>query len=135
MENLKGISLIPDSGDVFSWRNNVDDVFFVKSCYTKSSLVEEEDKWEKEVIKAVRQIWLTKVSSKIKNFVWRFLLNIIPIRYQLARKWMVHNSHEKVCACCFEEDGTVSHLYFDCRVCKKVQENMFVWLDMKEIFF
>lgn len=48
---------------------------------------------------------------------------------------MVHNSHEKVCACCFEEDGTVSHLYFDCRVSKKVQENMFVWLDMKEIFF
>lgn len=83
---MKGISLIPDSGDVFSWRNNVDDVFFVKSCYTKSSLVEEEDKWEKEVIKAVRHIWLTKVSSKIKNFVWRFLLDIIPIRYQLARK-------------------------------------------------
>lgn len=62
---LKGILLTADSVDVFRWRNNVDGEFFVKSCYLKLNLVAGED--EEEIIKAVRQVWISKVPSKIKK--------------------------------------------------------------------
>lgn len=84
---------------------------------------------------ALKQVWMTKVPSKIKFFVWKVLLGRIPTREQLAKRGMIHNSHEKIYACCFKGNESLSHLFFGYRVSKKVWEEVFIWLDMEDVDF
>lgn len=82
--------------------------------------MEDKDELDVETKRAKRRIWKTKITSKIKVFVWRMVFNTLPARDQLAKSEIIHNAHERIFVFCFEKDENLSHFFFQCIVNTKV---------------
>lgn len=56
-------------------------------------------------------VWGSKVPQKIKMFMWRVCLNILPVRENLRKKKVVPNA---ICPICQKEQETIEHALLLC---------------------
>ncbi|CAJ2656345.1 unnamed protein product [Trifolium pratense] len=90
---------------------------------------------DENVVKALQQLWLNDVPSKVSIFGWRLLLSRLPTRMALARKSILVNPHELCCIFCFEEQEELSHVLFNCSFSQKLWKRIFKWMNVDFISF
>ena len=62
-------------------------------------------------------IWSTKISPKVKLFLWRILSAALPVADQILRRGMSINPR---CQICGEEGESINHVLFNCSVARQV---------------
>ena len=95
MEDLEGMVW---SEEVDGWRLDDKGDFTVKSAYSRlEGLVLREDRWwdeQKEVFKA---LWENKAPSKVVAFAWKYLLDRIPSKGNLALRNVLPTEGSMLC--------------------------------------
>lgn len=117
---LRDTVITPFVTNKYVWTPSVDETFSFISCYATLCVTKVNDQCDAATFEAVSRIWKRNVSSKIKVFTWRLMFNRIPTQDQLATRVILINSHDKVCAICFEVDETLINLFFHCKFGVKV---------------
>ncbi len=64
-----------------------------------------------------KTIWLADVTPKVKNFIWRACLDVLPTQTKLFDKGIVHSLS---CRWCEEEVEIVSHVLWHCEFAQKM---------------
>lgn len=85
----------------------------MKSYYRELVAVEDREGLDSHIIESLEVMWESKVPSKIKVFVWRFLLDRLPTRDQLIIRYIITASVENMCSVCGEYSEDVFHLFFN----------------------
>ena len=73
-----------------------------------------------------RFIWKLRIPHKIKLFLWKIHLRIIPTRSFLAVRGIIHKDLA-CCPFCKCEEENDNHLFFGCSRSKKFWEAIFAW--------
>jgi hypothetical protein len=79
---------------------------------------------------AFRLIWMSKGLTKVTAFVWQFLLNKIPTRYNLQRRGMTLPVQSRGCVLCDSEVENSVHLFLHSFFAEMVWYDVFKWLIM-----
>lgn len=64
-----------------------------------------------------KYIWNVDVPPKLKHFWWRSLHNGLPVADNLKKRGL---RVDAICQLCGEEDETVNHLLFQCKLTKEI---------------
>ncbi|XP_058750269.1 uncharacterized protein LOC131623286 [Vicia villosa] len=116
--------------DSIKWWPSREGVFTVKSCCSLMRICQLEDVVEANRLAAINRIWKSSVPSKIKVFGWRFFLNRLPTKDQLAKRNVLHRIEDKLCVLCSVENEDLFHLCFLCSFARSVWINIGTWLDI-----
>ena len=76
------------------------------------------------------KLWKNNAPSKILIFAWRVLINKIATRDALSRRGVLRDDADRRCVLCSSEDETIKHIFLDCRVAKKIWQQVCLWLDV-----
>lgn len=95
--------------------------FYMKSCYKLITWINLDSSLERGQKATLRGVWRANFPSKIQMFRWRFLLDKLPTRAQLAKKGTLQSNKNKVCVLCFKQEENVKHLSFQSSVTSGVQ--------------
>lgn len=71
-------------------------------------------------------IWKLRIPHKIKLFLWKVHLNIIPTSSFLIKRG-IGIASKGLCAFCDKEDESLEHLFFQCQVAKQFWLGIFAW--------
>ncbi|XP_058775745.1 uncharacterized protein LOC131650019 [Vicia villosa] len=83
--------------------------------------------WPIPTIKLLDVIWKTTIPAKIKIFSWRFLINRLPLKVQLANRGV--SSFTSIdCPFCTNHPESLDHLFYQCHVSNAVWNRIFIWL-------
>ena len=98
--------------DKLVWILNSKGTFSVKSAYTTSQLINEEDDgglWKK--------LWKLKFHERFKVLLWRIASGILPTRLNIATKlgW-----GDTCCPLCDSDEESIEHLFFQCSVARAI---------------
>ncbi|KAK2377085.1 hypothetical protein QL285_077809 [Trifolium repens] len=77
-----------------------------------------------------RLIWMSKGPTKMTAFVWQFLLNKIPTRYNIQQRGMTLPVQSRECVLCDSEVENSVHLFLHCSFAARVWYDVFKWLRM-----
>jgi hypothetical protein len=117
-----------DFEDFFAWHFDSKGIFTVKSAYklfakkrdgpqqSSSAQDEQSMQWEK--------IWKLACPPKIKQFLWRFAHNSLPLKLNIKRRGI---ECDTICVCCHRLDEDGAHLFFKCKQVKSL------WADLKAV--
>jgi hypothetical protein len=126
VETILATPIREDFEDFFAWHYESKGIFTVKSAYKlyvqnrdgpqqSSSLSSAESfQWEK--------IWKLTCTPKIKQFIWRFAHNSLPLRMNIKRRGIECDTR---CVCCQRLDEDGAHLFLRCKEVRKV------WAELK----
>jgi hypothetical protein len=102
--------------DKLIWTGTKSGIFTVKSAYrlliqqscgdsssSSNGIRSERDLWS--------AIWTAQVQPKIRLFIWRTCLDILPTKTKLFDKGLIHSVS---CLWCEEEPETLSHVLWQC---------------------
>jgi hypothetical protein len=115
-----------DFEDFIAWHYDAKGIFSVKSAYklyvqardgpqqSTSGDLANTLQWE--------NIWKLSTTPKIKQFVWRFAHNSLPLRMNIKRRGMECDTK---CVCCQRLDEDGAHLFLRCKEAKKI------WRELK----
>ncbi|XP_058750207.1 uncharacterized protein LOC131623229 [Vicia villosa] len=123
---LQGMVPDPSEKDDFHWNLTSNGVFTVSSV---SHLVAnaKDIAWTTSIIKMLDVIWKTNIPAKTKIFSWRFLINRLPLKDQLANRG-VSSLTSIDCPFCASHPESLDHLFFNCHVTKEVWNRIYMWL-------
>ena len=113
IEAIKKISIPPTPiSDKLVWILNSKGTFSVKSTYTTSQHIIEEDDgglWKK--------LWKLKIHERFKGLLWQIASGILPTRFNLSTKlgWGDTN-----CPLCDSDEESIEHLFFHCTVARAI---------------
>ena len=62
------------------------------------------------------KIWKLKVPNKVQMFIWRFAHNSLPVRRNVARRGI---KHDTVCPVCKRLDEDCGDLFFKCKYARQ----------------
>ncbi|XP_058733340.1 uncharacterized protein LOC131604946 [Vicia villosa] len=112
--------------DDYHWKLTSNGFFTVSSV---SHLVSnaKELAWPTSTTKLLDVIWKNKIPEKIKIFAWRFFINRLPLKDQLAIRG-VPNLSSIDCLFCSNNPETLEHLFFHCHATKEVWSRIHRWL-------
>ena len=113
---VKKISLGSDK-DVLKWANN-------KSIY--STKLATELLWHSSPQIDWKFVWKLKVPQKIKLFLWKVHLGILPTKSLLASRGVI-SSDNVACSLCRMERETDVHLLLECELSRQVWNNISAW--------
>lgn len=130
VEVIKNIALSHQGGeDTFVWHYEASSMYSMKLGYClamtvevscNQSGIEADAKWWK----CLRQL---KLPCKIKIYLWRAFLDVLPTRTNLLK---CHIRCSTTCPWCHEENESVLHAFCGCRVIEKVWWCMSFWIDL-----
>lgn len=63
-----------------------------------------------------KKLWRTLIQEKIKNFMWRLLMNILPTRQNLGKKGIIVDLSCPFCQSCTQN---INHIFIECVFAKK----------------
>ncbi|CAJ2655981.1 unnamed protein product [Trifolium pratense] len=126
---------VSNGADSRRWGLTQSGIFSVNSTYEFLHSREVVVAIDENVVKALQQLWLNDVPSKVSIFGWRLLLSRLPTRMALARKSILVNPHEQCCIFCFEEQEELSHVLFNCSFSQKLWKRIFKWMNVDFISF
>ena len=66
-----------------------------------------------------KRIWALKIPPKLQHFWWKILHNALPVAANLAR---LRIKLSRDCVLCGEEEESIMHLLFHCRVAREIWE-------------
>lgn len=122
-QTLMQIRLIAKMEDRFVWWKDKHD-FTVKCRYVV--LCDQIDQHEnsiqppESILNVLAQVWRTKIPNNVHIFSWRFILNRLPTRDQLARRGILTGSHDILCSFYFDVVEDNFHVFVGCSVSNKV---------------
>jgi hypothetical protein len=123
-----------DFEDMVAWHYNSKGVFTVKSAYRlyvkmrdgpqQSSSAQENQSlnWEK--------IWKMACPPKIKQFIWRFAHNSLPLKLNIKRRGIDCDS---LCLCCHRLDEDGAHLFFKCKEVRGLWADLQIEKERKQL--
>ncbi|CAJ2667257.1 unnamed protein product [Trifolium pratense] len=126
---------VSNDADNRRWELTQSGIFSVNSTYEFLHSREVVVAIDENIVKALQQLWLNDVPSKVSIFGWRLLLSRLPTRMVLARKSILVNPHELCCIFCFEEQEELSHVLFNCSFSQKSWKRIFKWMNVDFISF
>jgi len=80
-----------------------------------------------------RENWRSKAPSKVLAFLWTFLLDRIPTKVNLAKRWLLGMDDPKRCVFCELEVESAAHLFLHCDLVSKVWRKVMRWLNFNFI--
>ena len=86
---------------------------------------------EEEVV--FQEIWKSRVLSKVLVFSWTLILDRIPTKLNLGKRWLLAIDESKWCVFCDIEDETGVHMFIHCHVISKVKREVMNWLQFNFI--
>ena len=104
------LTWVEEEDKVF-WKANKAHDFSVKSAYqvvlrlAHQHSGESSHNWSNE--KVWKHIWTLNVTPKVRNFLWRACLNILPTRENLQRRKVAMDS---LCEFCKQQPESVCHV-------------------------
>ncbi|XP_058776602.1 uncharacterized protein LOC131650919 [Vicia villosa] len=108
------------------WRNH--DGFSVSNGFRRlyelnySSIMV--DSWRQQIISST---WKAKITSKVKIFGWRFMLNSLPSKVEFSRRGVILEASTLLCLVRLEFDEDLNHLFFSCVGARRIWELVFLW--------
>jgi hypothetical protein len=118
-------------GDKWRWKLGGEDVFTVKSLYTKLEEGERVNGFITEGEKLVfRKIWKTEVPSKVATFVWKALLDRIPTRVNLEIRRCLPPDIARNCVWCGLVPESTTHIFLHCDMAMNIWRKLMDWLDL-----
>ncbi|XP_058740907.1 uncharacterized protein LOC131613238 [Vicia villosa] len=123
---LQGVvsdNLVPDE---FRWNLTTNGDFKVSSVSLLVSNAKELA-WSLPIINMLDIIWKITIPAKIKIFTWRFFINRLPLKVQLANRG-VSNLTSIDCIFCSTHPESLDHLFYQCHVTKAVWKRIYTWL-------
>ena len=78
-------------------------------------------------------IWKMKVPNKIKLFLWKFYLNILPTRDLLSKRG-VHTKEINVCSFCGYPEETEFHLFQSCPCAINMWKHVCFWWQIRPYY-
>ncbi|CAI8586508.1 unnamed protein product [Vicia faba] len=130
IEILTMVNIIDEHNDTCRWCPNQDGGFSVKSCYNCLRDIELEDVILEEINGVLQRLWKTCTPSKTKVFGWRVMLNRLPTKDQLVRRWIIYNEEDKVCVLGLNGLEDLEHLMFKCMISLRVWRKIYGWLEL-----
>ncbi|XP_058733030.1 uncharacterized protein LOC131604618 [Vicia villosa] len=119
--------------DKVKWGSSQDGVFSVKSCYSLFRDRGLEDVITSDTQMALEMIWETNISSKLKVFGWRVILNRLPSKDQLVKRGIITTDEDKICALYSVDFEDLDHLLFRCSFSQNVWSNIHMWLGLENM--
>ncbi|GLT61404.1 hypothetical protein SLA2020_341140 [Shorea laevis] len=116
-EECREILKIPTGAcsDSLIWHHDKYGRFSVKSAYSLALNLVHEIAVDNDTMilssSEWKQLWKLKVPPKVKNFIWRAILNSLPSMDNLVKRGIVQ---EALCPICHSSDETLMHLLFFC---------------------
>ena len=80
-----------------------------------------------------RENWRSKAPNKVLAFLWTFLLDRIPTKVNLAKRWLLGMDDPKRCVFCELEVESAAHLFLHCDLVSKVWRKVMRWLNFNFI--
>lgn len=105
--------------DLLGWHYNGEGIYLVKSGYWLSShppLAEQLPPIHGSNILKQR-IWKTKVSPKIRHFLWRLNSRCLATKSNLHRRRIINDTE---CPRCYQGEETEHHIFFECPYAKQI---------------
>lgn len=105
------------------WRHSKSGLFTLKSAYAaavgrtrqpltgQDALAGMSTSYARQNSPMWKSLWALQLKHKLKHFLWRCLLQSIPVNEQIHRRTRARNP---VCECCGEAEETVEHMIFFC---------------------
>ena len=111
--------------DKWLWRDGSTD-FSVKTAY--NILLGEESTVGEELF---AEFWNLKTLPSVQFTAWRVLRNVIPTKDNLLRRGLLLISDR--CPLCGEEEESVRHLFFECRISWRIWGMCLRWLGYSSV--
>ncbi|KAJ9535108.1 hypothetical protein OSB04_un001812 [Centaurea solstitialis] len=125
LENqLSSMSFNMSGQDFWTWDLGKNGVFSVKQMtkFLQNSSDSEEDD-------SVCCVWNPLIPNKINIFIWRFLKEAIPVRFNLSKKGISVQSMD--CILCGKDVETMDHCFFSCPISNALWRKIWAWWDLK----
>lgn len=106
--------------DSISWIYSKDGSYSVKSGYyavRRRGIEQDATVNSQHTHFLFKYIWNVDVPPKLKHFWWRSLHNGLPVADNLKKRGL---RVDAICQLCGEEDETVNHLLFQCKLTKEI---------------
>ena len=119
VETRQEILAIPltrmEEEDKVIWKENKGQSFSIKSAYLVALRVAQQQSSESSHTrrneKVWKLIWSMNVPPKVRNFVWRVCLNILPTRANLQRRKIAVDPQFDFCK---QQPETIGHMLWEC---------------------
>ncbi|XP_058741606.1 uncharacterized protein LOC131613991 [Vicia villosa] len=123
-------SVSPDRGkeDSVVWQAAAEGTYSVSSGYdliTEQRLGSIYDPAREKVLGLV---WKAAVPFRFKAFAWRVIINRLPSKDMLSIRGVFFESSDRMCVYCKEEEETLHHILFGCRIAKEIWRFILGWI-------
>ncbi|XP_058725683.1 uncharacterized protein LOC131596977 [Vicia villosa] len=106
--------------DTIIWHAEKDGTYSVKSAYhilRAKRDARDPGPSSRSQSRIWKQIWNAPIHTRVRNFLWRLVKDILPIRVNLVKKGV---KTALDCPLCQENEETVDHLFFHCQLSRMV---------------
>lgn len=114
--------------DTFTWKDNAEGMFTVKSCYERFFRILSGPPLSEGIVSAAKCLWQVKTPSKILFFGWRVIHNRLATKDQLFKRGILVHDRDYQCVFCLLEEENLSHLLGGCTVVSRVWLKVFEWI-------
>jgi hypothetical protein len=128
IELLVGVSLQANTPDRWRWTPETAGNFTVSSCYTFLVAAAPQILLDENTVKALQELWLNDLPTKVSIFAWRLLQNKLATRDELSNRGIILDPVHKTCVLCFCLAETCDHLFFLCPFTHKIWTMVGEWL-------
>ncbi|CAJ2637084.1 unnamed protein product [Trifolium pratense] len=125
---LVGITPHMNVEDKHRWIANPLGIYSVKSCYSILISIYNQHLLQPDVERALHELWLNDIPSKVSVFCWRLLQNKLATRDNLSAKGIITNFVSRSCTFCFNVIESCDHLFFSCPLAKRVWDGIHSWM-------
>ncbi|XP_058741644.1 uncharacterized protein LOC131614032 [Vicia villosa] len=114
--------------DTILWLPTVEEGFSVRSCY--GYLVEDASQsvFERDCEKAIGLILKSPVPFRIKPFLWRCLINKLPMKKLLFIRGLFTSQYELLCVNCNNCEESLEHVMLFCFFAKEIWRAISGWI-------
>lgn len=103
--------------DRITWLHTANGEYTVKSGYNLLRTMKGQS--SSPSLNFYKSIWKHHIPSKIQHFWWRVLHDSLPVAVKLKQKRVLKSS---ICQVCGDDEETINHLLFACRVSREIRE-------------
>ncbi|KAL8514324.1 hypothetical protein ACS0TY_013441 [Phlomoides rotata] len=119
--------------DCWKWKYSTNGIYVVKKAYDLRMERRGDAREVEQETSLFKKLWKSWAVRKAVVTSWKLLKGKMATTDNLGRRGITLNNEEKKCQFCLEEEESIRHLFFECKVSSSIWESILRWLGVSMV--
>ncbi|KAL8472629.1 hypothetical protein ACS0TY_029726 [Phlomoides rotata] len=119
--------------DCWKWKYSSNGIYVVKKAYDLRMERRGDAREVEQETSLFKKLWKSWAVRKAVVTSWKLLKGKMATTDNLGRRGITLNNEEKKCQFCLEEEESIRHIFFECKVSSSIWESILRWLGVSMV--